>query len=184
MRTETRFLELRAVPDENSRELVGVALNYGEIAQLPFGRERIASGAFGNLERADVILNKQHDRRIPLARTGGGGLTLDDNAQRLEIRAELAEVRDADDTLALVRGRILRGLSVEFVPTKHRFIEDGRKMLMEIERAKLVAVAVVDRPAYTNSRLKARWAEYLKQHPDAVQEPTDDDRKAVAKVWL
>lgn len=181
MRTETRFLEFRAVPDANSRELEGVALNYGEIAQLPFGRERIVSGAFGSLERADVILNKQHNRGVPLARTGGGGLYLENDAQRLNIRAELPSIKDADDTLTLVRAKILRGLSIEFLPTKHRFVTDGGKPLMEIERARLVGIAVVDRPAYTKSVLKARWVEYLDQNPE-LAEPTE--RKAVNKVWL
>ena len=155
-------------------ELLGVALTYGETAQLPFGRERFVTGAFGDLTRADVMLNLQHDRRVPLARTGGSGLILDDNAQRLLIRAELPETRDADDTLTLVRNRVLRGLSIEFLPRKERFVMVDGKITMEIQRAKLTAVSVVDRPAYTKSVLKARWQEYEREQ----------GQKGARKVWL
>ena len=72
-------------------------------------------GAFGSLAGADVILNRQHDRNAPLARTGGGGLSLEDGPDVLGIRAELPPTREADDVLALVRSGVLRGLSVEFV---------------------------------------------------------------------
>ena len=175
MRTETRFLELRAVPDADSRELSGVALRYGTIARLPFGRERFVAGAFGNLENADVVLNRQHDRRVPLARTGGGGLFLSDSAEALEVRADMPETREADDVLVLARQRILRGFSIEFAPLQDRFVTVDGKIVMEIQRAKLVNIAVVDRPAYTNSVLKARWEEYTAQQV-AVERTW--------KVWL
>ena len=42
-------------------------------------REEFQAGAFGSVSALDVILNRQHDRRMPLARTGGGGLVLTDS---------------------------------------------------------------------------------------------------------
>lgn len=149
---EYRFLEVRA----EGRMLTGAALVYGDTARLPFGLERFQAGAFGNLDAADVLLNVQHDRRRPLARTGGGGLVLTDSPERLEIRADLPPTREADDALELVRRGVLRGLSVEFNPVRER--NEGR--LRVIERAALSGVGVVDRPAYGQSAVAVREVEY------------------------
>ena len=56
-------------------------------------RERFESGAFGDLATADVLLNAQHQRAVPLARTGGGGLVLLDTLMELRIDATLPETR-------------------------------------------------------------------------------------------
>ena len=61
------------------------------MASFAWGRERIEPGAFAPL--GDAILNAQHDRTTPLARTDGGGLTLLDSEAALEIRAELPPTR-------------------------------------------------------------------------------------------
>ena len=81
---EIRFCELRA----EGRTLQGEALVYGDVAEFPWGRERVEPGAFG--EVGDVILNRQHDRQTPIARTGGGGLSVIDSPEALRIRADLA----------------------------------------------------------------------------------------------
>ena len=144
--TEKRFCELRA----DGRRLEGEAIVYGDIAFFPWGQERIEPGAFSPL--GDVILNRQHDRKTPLARTGGGGLFLIDSPESLSIRAELPEgVAAADEALRLVRANILRGLSIEFFPQAERQSGD----LRIIERAQLIGVAVVDSPQYEQSLVAA-----------------------------
>ena len=97
-------------------------------------------GAFAPL--GDAILNAQHDRATPLARTDGGGLTLLDSEAALEIRAELPPTRSADDVLELVRAKVMRGLSIEFVALTERSEANVRI----IERARLVGIGVVDTP--------------------------------------
>lgn len=149
-KAEIRFCEIRAEPKK--RRLSGVALRYGDTAKLPWGDERFEPGAFGDVARADVILNNAHERGRPLARTGGGGLFLEDTAEALTVRANLPATREADDVLALVRGGVLRGLSVEFRPVAERMEGDVRV----IERATLRAVAIVDTPAYPDSTVAAR----------------------------
>ena len=144
---ERRYVELR---QEGGRRLSGVAVSYGDLAAVPFGRERIEPGAFTPI--GDVILNAGHDRQAPLARTGGGGLELVDTERELIVRATLPETRAADDVLELVRAGVLRGLSVEMRPVSVR-MEGGLRI---IERAKLVGVAVVDTPAYPASEVEAR----------------------------
>ena len=92
------YVELRHEAD--SRILRGTAMPYGQVAKMPWGKERFEPGAFGDdVESLDVILNVQHERGQAIARTGGGGLVLEDSPEALRIRAELPNTREADDTL-------------------------------------------------------------------------------------
>ena len=158
---EMRFCEVRA----EGRTLTGTAIKYGDTATFAWGKERIEPNAFAPL--GDAILNAQHDRTTPLARTDGGGLTLLDGTDALEIRAELPPTRSADDVLELVRAKVMRGLSIEFVPLQER--SDANVRI--IERARLVGVSVVDTPAYPASAIEARRAALVPRH-------------ARRKVWL
>lgn len=151
-RDERRYCELRA--DGGGRTLTGVAVRYGDVANLPWGDERFEAGAFGDVAGADVICNVQHAREKPIARTGGGGLTLRDDGAALTIEATLPETRDADDALALVRAGVLRGLSIEFRVSGERWENNVRV----VTGAALSAVAVVDRPAYPAATVAARSA--------------------------
>lgn len=153
MKRERRYAELRHEAD--GRLLEGVAIRYGDVATLPWGRERIEPGAFGDLADADLILNAMHDRARPLARTAGG-LVLVDGADALEVRATLPETREADDALTLVRSRVYRGFSIEFATGAERIEGRGADAIRVIERAALVDLAVVDRPAYGDSRITTR----------------------------
>ena len=148
MKTEIRYSELR----QDGRVLTGTAIRYGDIATLPWGQEKFLSGAFGPVVHADVILNSQHDRSTPLARTGGGGLMLTDSPNSLVIRAELPETQAGLDVLELVRKKVLRGLSIEF----HATAEQQENDLRIVEQATLTGVSVVDNPAYPSSTVEAR----------------------------
>ena len=145
---ERRFIELR----QDGRLLTGTAVRYGDVARLPWGDERFTAGAFAPL--GDVILNSMHDRRTPLARTGGGGLELVDSDSELRIAAELPKTQAADDALELVRTRVMRGLSIEFEATTERLVNGVRV----IDRAVLHGVGLVDTPAYEKSEVEARKA--------------------------
>ena len=156
---QTRFVEFRW---DGERTVSGVVLRYGDIAELPWGeRETFLPGSFGDIQSADVILNMQHDRRKPMCRTGGSGLVLEDDGQQLTLRAELPDTTVGNDALELVRTRVLRGFSVEFLPVKWdtEKDEDGMPIpdgLITIEKAKLRGVGLVDRPAYEDSRVNPR----------------------------
>ena len=151
---ERRFSELRA----EGRTLSGVAVTYGETARIGSFSERFEPGAFGDVSGLDVILNVQHQRARPIARTGGrdpgGGLTLIDSPESLRMRADLPPTREADDALALVRSRVLRGLSVEFRAIRDSW-ENGRSLRV-IHEAKLGGLGLVDSPAYPGSGVEAR----------------------------
>ena len=149
MATEFRQFEFR----QQGRRLQGTAIRYGSVAQTPLGPERFEPGAFGDVSSVDAILNIQHDRKRPIARTGGGGLTLTDSATALTIAAELPNTRESEDALELVRTRVLRGLSIEFKALRER-VENGVRV---ISRAALVGLGLVDRPAYQDSLVQVRF---------------------------
>ena len=149
MTTEFRYCEVR----REGRTLSGRGIVYGDVAKVGSRGERFLPGAFGaDVGGIDCLLNVQHDRARPLARSGGGGLTLTDSPTALEVRAELPETRESSDTLALIEAGVLRGLSLEFVSLReHR---EGTTRV--IASARLVGVAVVDRPAYKASTVATR----------------------------
>ena len=107
---EYRFLGMR----QAGRVLSGTAIRYGDVARIGGQREKFLPGSFPGVEGADVLLNRQHKRERPLARSQGGGLTVSDSPQALSIRAELPSTVDSDETLELVKSGVLRGLSIEF----------------------------------------------------------------------
>ena len=148
MNVERRFTEIRS-PEPNSRILEGIAIHYNEIGQGDYGPERFLPGS---MEYGDVRLDKQHNRESILARTPDT-LQLTDTEEALSLRATLPHTRDCDDVLTLIRTKVLRGLSVEFIPIEQRAVQGIR----EISRARLLAVAVVDDPAYENSTVEARF---------------------------
>ena len=133
----------------NELQLSGTAIRYGDIATLPFGKEVIDAGAFGDLEGADLILNRQHDRGKPLARTGGGGLTIDDSHTELKLRADLPDTPTGQEAMTLVRSGVLRGFSIEFRAIR----EYVRDRVVHVGEAVLVGIALVDKPAYPNSQI-------------------------------
>ncbi len=53
----------------------------------------------GSMRFDDVVLNRQHQRTAPLARTGGGGLALTDTPTELRLAATLADTQDGRDVV-------------------------------------------------------------------------------------
>ena len=150
---EYRFLGMR----QSGRALSGVALRYGDIARIGGQREKFLPGSFPDVERADILLNRQHLRERPLARSQGGGLVVSDSPQALSIRADLPRTADSDETLELVKSGVLRGLSIEFKALRESQ-ENGTRV---VSLAKLFAVAVVDSGAYPASTVEARQKPYM-----------------------
>ena len=156
-------IERRYSPVEvDGRNLRGVAVRYGEVARLPWGRETFEPGAFGDVASADVILRFQHERSRPIARTPST-LRLVDGPEALTIAAQLPETREADDALALIRAGVLRGLSLEF-RAGHAPIVDG---IRRVRRAGLLGLGLVDQPAYAGSTVEARAFE-IRQDGDGL----------------
>ena len=145
---ERRYCELRDTGDR----LEGTALRYGEVAVIGPGlRERFIAGAFGDLRQADICLNYMHMRSRPLARSGAG-LELVDSPECLKVYADMPKTRESEDALTLVRSGVLRGLSIEFSAIRERRVERVR----QVESARLMAMGLVDSPAYAGSIVQVR----------------------------
>ena len=115
MKPETRFTELRI---ENTGQLSGILMRYGDTAVLPFGKERFERGSF---QFDDVILNSMHQREVPLARTGGGRTRASRRAGEPHPCGLCCPTqRQRGILLTLVRSGVLRGLSVEFQALEER----------------------------------------------------------------
>ena len=158
MTVEYRFAELRADALDGS-VLRGTAMPYGTVAQLRDFRERFEPGAFGAaVAEQDIRLDVGHVRTEIIARTGGGGLTLEDTDAALVLRADLVETQRAKDVLAYVRAGVYRGLSVEFSCLRDCMERDGAGSIRVVQRARLLAVSVVDSGAYPQAGVAARYA--------------------------
>ena len=150
----SRFVEFRY---DGDRTISGTAIEYGDTATFPWGmKERFQAGAFpGIADDPNVVLTMQHQRHKPIARTGGGGMVLSDNIRELRLEATLPEgLTDADNALILVRERILRGFSIEFVPEEWRELKADNTVI--IESAKLPRISLVDVAQYRKSTVDRR----------------------------
>ena len=156
MDREYRVLDIRATGD---RSIEGVIIAFDDEAVFGQARERFAPGS---LEWSDVVLNSQLDRSAPLARTGGAGLEIAADNDRVSFTATLPAGARQDQALEDVRSGILRGASAEFVPLEEVY-EDRVRI---IKKATLVGLALVDRPAYSKSTIAAREAA-LQEHGNA-----------------
>lgn len=149
------MIERRSIPSPELRAegltLRGVAMPYNEVAVATFGPERFEPGAFGEGRASDVILNLQHQRVVPIARTGAG-LELVDGPDALCMVANLPDTTAARDGVELVKAGVLRGLSIEFHALEER-LENGVRV---ISKALLSAIGVVDSPAYELATVEAR----------------------------
>ena len=139
--------------ENNDFKLGGVVVTYNEeTSKTSFGREKILPGAFGDVSQSDVVLNVQHDRTQPLARTGKGGLRLIDSDVELRAEVSMPSTRAARDVYDLVEREVLQGFSVEMIVQSERYIDDVRV----ITGARLTGLGLVDKPAYSLSKAEAR----------------------------
>ena len=151
---ERRQIEFELRADDGKRPRVeGTLIRYGERAAIGGGfSESFAAGAL-SWDAESICANVQHDRGRPLARLGHG-LNLRDTATQLDASIELPDTADGRDVETLIRSGVLRGLSVEFLPTREDWEGDART----IRAAKLTGLAVVDDPAYGGSLVSMRAA--------------------------
>ena len=151
--TEKRFVQFRQTGDGT---IAGTAIRYGDVAKIGRFSETFEPGS---LEiDPDVIVNLQHDRGKPVARTGSG-LTLTNDRSQLHASISLPDTVHAREAKELVAAGILRGMSVEFTDVQDRWEGSSRT----ITRARLTGIGLVDRPAYSDSQLEARWAKAASQ---------------------
>ena len=148
-------LERRSIAIEApaGRTLAGLAIPYGkwsrEISEpfAPQFRERIARGAFGSLENADIKLLYNHNQGALLARTRSGTLALEETAAGLRFRAEIANTSAGNDIVALLeRGDLSGEMSFGFYVDRDEW--NPRRTERTVTAARLVELSVVVDAAY------------------------------------
>ena len=139
--------ELRADDTQNPRAVTGVAVNYGDKAAVYGWKESIRAGAL-TLPTKAANLTMQHDRALPV-----GLLEWEDGSDALRFRSVLTEGARQDQALADVRGKLVRGASLEFVIDK--FEDDIPSKTSEITGARVIRLSLVDDGAYPKSKIKA-----------------------------
>ncbi|MYA41281.1 MAG: hypothetical protein F4Z31_05965 [Gemmatimonadetes bacterium] len=145
---ERRFHEFRADGDTVS----GPLMVYGDEARFGDWRERFQPGSLTVGE--DVIANLQHDRARPVARTGAG-LSLRDEGNALHAAIVFPNTAYAREARELVTAKILRGFSIEFRSIR----EEWQQRTRIVHEARLLGLALVDRPAYPASQIALRFEE-------------------------
>lgn len=156
---ERRFVEFRI---EDDGAITGPIIVYGDEARFGDWRETFAPGS---LRHSDVIVNIQHDRDRPIARTGAG-LTLTDGPDAMRAHIVMPDTVYAREARELVQARLLRGFSIEFRAERDSW--EGQKRT--VHEAELRGLAIVDRPAYPDSVIAHRMAiAYGKLWPDPVR---------------
>ncbi|MET8650748.1 HK97 family phage prohead protease [Nocardia aurea] len=149
----------------SGRQVHGVAVPYGQVAEIYEDgftyQERFEQGAFARSIRergAKVRLFVSHDtRRLPVGRA----VELEERSDGLHVAFEVAQTRDGDDAIELVRSGTVDAFSVGFRGLHHRM--DG-EVVVRTEAA-LMEVSLVSFPAYSGasvagvrSQLTIPWA--------------------------
>lgn len=146
-------LELRFAGE--GRTIHGLAVPYGQtttVSDSPTGapyEERFVRGAFARSidQRADkvkLLVNHQMRERLPIGRS----MRLEETDAGLEVEFLVANTRDGDEALALVRDGVVDGFSVGFAPVKHHRTKDG---VLERTEAALREVSLTAFPAYAGA---------------------------------
>jgi HK97 family phage prohead protease/HK97 family phage major capsid protein len=131
---ETRSFEVRL--DEQTREVTGLAVPYGQVADIGAYREQFVPGAIRSVE--DVKLFWQHSEPI------GKILEGRDIADGFEIRAMISDTPRGNEAYTLLRDGVINKFSVGFVPVEQT--RDGD--LVTRTNVLLKEVSLVNFPAF------------------------------------
>lgn len=168
-RTVVAKVELRAKEDGEGRKvktLTGMAAVYGKRSEDLGGFfEEIAPGAFdASLEAGDNVMARgEHDSRMLLGTTENGTLRLRSTDDGLEYEVDLPDTSAGRDIGVLVERGDVRKSSFAFWTLRDRWedLEDG-SILRTLLEVKLVDVAPVAQPAYSQTSVSARALDQAK----------------------
>lgn len=164
---EIRHFEARANVEE--REIIGLAVPYGEMADLGGGvKERFEPGAIESVE--DVKLFYGHEDPI------GKVLEGKDTEAGFEIRARVSETPKGDEVLTLMRDGVLNKFSVGFFPVDSE--RDGSVIIRK--KVDLREVSVVAIPAFAGANITEVREEQAQSEPVEVSAP-EQERKSMSE---
>ena len=134
---ETRSFEVRLSPD--TREVTGIAVPYGQLADIGTYMERFVPGAIQDV--TDVKLFWQHSEPI--------GKILDgrDTADGFEIRAMISDTPRGNEAYTLLKDGVINKFSVGFIPVEQTV--DGNTVTRT--KVDLKEVSLVSFPAFSGA---------------------------------
>lgn len=159
--------ELRADDGGGAIGVKGYAAKFGKRTWIGSKRwgfwEQIEAGAFAktiaekNTVNADIVLNRDHDNRLLLARTSNGTLRLTEDAVGLAYDGDCGDYSYARDIEVALKRRDLTGSSFAFdiITYEWSIAEDGEDLLT-LRENELFDVAVVGMPAYVDTDASLR----------------------------
>ena len=138
----------------------GPIVVYGDVAPNPhggLGPERITAGAWGSdVDRQLWTANAMHNPRKVLGDTRDGVLRLSDSSAALNAEIVLPDTEPGREAAYLARRGVLTGLSGEFDIVAESLAADG---VRDVSRAAGFGVAMIDSPAYRQSKISIRQAQ-------------------------
>ena len=154
-RTSLGRIEVRDVADGPGR-FEGIALPYGVTIDVTYGRERFVRGAF-----ADAVAEINAGERVAYLNRHGvdGGIPVgvinqaQERSEGLWFAGDFLDVPETPQARSQVNSGI-NGVSVEFVPGKHRRTKDN--VVEHYAGVRLAAIAGSYAPAYRQARLALR----------------------------
>lgn len=161
---ESRFLEVRALENENKMILEGYAVMFDSPATHNGYTEIVDRHAFDNCNMQDVSLKYNHeDTFLILARTRNGSLQLTVDDIGLKFKAELIDTSSNKDVYKMVLARLIDKCSFAFTVDKEEYdYETDTRRILSID--KLFDVSVVDVPFYESTNVIARnKEEFIKE---------------------
>ena len=141
-------IEMRADDPENPRMVSGIAVKFGDVAKVADYTEVVAGRDAVILPGRAANVTIQHDRAAPI---GLAVWKLDDDA--LRVSTTVNEGARGDQTLADIRGNLIRGWSLEFSTREQSWTGDehGDGRRRTIESMQVHRVSLVDDGAYAKS---------------------------------
>ena len=171
MEIETRHIEMR-LDDDAEGTIRGIAVPYGQTADLGTYQEQFAPGAIRSVEDVKLFYGHQHDD-LPIGKVIEGR----DTEEGFEIVAKLTKgVQRADETLALMRDGVLNKFSIGFKPVEQT--REGKVITRTL--VELFELSVVPWPAFAGAGITQVREE---QEPaEAETEPTDDIQESESSL--
>ena len=155
----TEDAELRAEDTDGGRVVTGVAIRYDDEAMVWGMRERIVRGAL-ELPKGMANLTLQHLREMPL-----GLLEFQEDDDALRFRTVLTEGPRQDQALLDVRNKLVRGASLEFIPTETKEVGQASDPVMEVKKGRVLRLSLVDDGAYPQSKIEMAKPEKMGDMP-------------------
>lgn len=139
-----REFQIRAV-DTEKREVEGIAVPWGQVADLGWFTEEVQRGAVQDSE--DTQLWWRHTDPIGMVSAH------EDQDGGWFIRTKISKTTLGDDALTLARDGVVKNFSIGFEPVEYTTREDGDKVHITHTNIRVREVSLVPLPAYDGAKV-------------------------------